>query len=198
VFFPTTGNWRIKEVVANLQFLTPVPEIHKVWSEIANDLTTLTPLIADAGRLASIVPGGATAGAVLSTISKFSIASVPQTVVDWSVAKITCLTDGNNSAPYQGIAWRIPSNAFEVIGGRLTGSVAVSFVPAVRQTGANSLTYDSAMFGSMPILCTAVVHAEEFANLWLPSGHTAGELPDVEADFLRLDVDPQAPAAPSA
>jgi hypothetical protein len=81
MFFPTTGRWRVKEVVANITFLTPIRNTHELWQKISDDLTLLSPLIEDAGNLSSVVPGGSATASILSTLSKFTVASVPQTIV---------------------------------------------------------------------------------------------------------------------
>jgi len=111
VGFPTTGNWRVKEIMTSLQYLAPLRQEHQTWQKISDDLQALSPLVDDAASLAAVVPGGGAAGTVLSTISRLTIASVPQTVVGWFVEKVTWATDdGNGGAPYQGVAWQLPAN----------------------------------------------------------------------------------------
>lgn len=129
LYFPTTVNWRVKEIAATLKFLTPVTEQHQLWQDISDNIAKLAPLVADAGSLASLAPGGSGASTVLSTVAKLQVGSVPQSSVKWSVEK-TVHVDSNGK-PWQGIEWRLPHDVFDILGGRVSGSVAVTFMEAL-------------------------------------------------------------------
>jgi hypothetical protein len=98
----------------------------------------MQPIVAGAGQAASalgVVPGVGTiaAGAapLLSAVSKLQVGSVPQAVkgFDWYVEKVTVPPSAHHGV-MQGVVWAIPKDMFALLGGRLTGSLALSFIPA--------------------------------------------------------------------
>lgn len=81
----------------------------------------------------------------------------------------------------QGVMWTLPKKLFEVLGGRLTGSVAVTFVPARRQAeGYKNATANTEVPRPADLLAHAVVLGPG-GPIWAPS--------DVE-QFVRLRVTP--------
>lgn len=188
VFFPINGNWRIKEMVASLKYLTPVPQQTNWWDTIAQEWKTLSPLVDDASKLAGLAgPTGASVATALSTLAKVQISSVPQTKeLAWSVKKVTYGTP-----PYgvmQGVLWNLPRSIFHELGGRITGSIAVSFIPAHVQ---QDETAAAAFVPPTPerILAHAVVYGPT-THLWSPG-------PDAH-HFIKLQIAPQVPAPPPA
>ena len=55
LYFPICGGWRIKEIVATLKYLSPMPE-ERDWRErAAKALHLAQPLMSDAGQVAGLV-----------------------------------------------------------------------------------------------------------------------------------------------
>ncbi len=181
VYFPVSAGWRVNEIVATLKYLSPVPE-QSTWLETASrDFQAVQPLLANASSVAELVPGAGTASKWLSTIAKLQISSLPQTGdLKWSVGKVTF---GSEYGVMQGIMWTIPRSVFQRLGGRLTGSVAVSFIPARIQGNE-----DGAKDGYEPaeILAHAVVYSADEKKWWCPpEGDGRG--------FVKLKVSPKSP-----
>jgi len=182
LFFPTGANWRAKEISATLKFLTPIKDQHQMWQDISENIAKLSPLLADAGSLASLVPGGAMASTVLSTVAKLQVGSVPQKSVNWSVEKTT-LHPAAESGPWQGVEWRLPQNTFEVLGGRVSGSVAVTFMEALRPSEDEATPPEEGT-----VMARANVAVQGMRGLLrVPSSETDGD------PFLSLKVAPQRP-----
>ena len=138
VYFPIDAGWRAKEIATTLDYLSPVKQQHDWFEAVGKDFQMLQPLVGDASSIAGLVPGGTTASKWLDTIAQLKVSSVPQTKgFDWSVSKVTfkpkAAPDGTKRGVRQGVEWRLPRAVFEDLGGRITGSLAVSFIPAKRQ-----------------------------------------------------------------
>jgi len=190
VYFPVNAGWRIKEIAASVQYLPPVRQQKSLWDEVAKEWQQIQPLVSGAGDLASklgAIPGVGTAAAAaapaLSAIGRLKVNSVPHAEgFDWSVAKVTF---GSDLGVMQGVAWTLPKQLFEVLGGRLTGSIAVSFIQARSQRAESAETSDAPKAAA--VLAHAVVFGPE-EPIWAPS--------EVH-DFVRLNVTPVMPASPS-
>jgi len=188
LYFPISAGWRMKELVATVKYLSPVAD-QKTWStEAAADWTKLQPLLQDAGSLASAlapVPGvgavAAGAAPILSTLAKLQIGSVPQGVkgFEWSVGKVTFASKQEHGV-MQGVVWTLPKQMFELLGGRLTGSLAVSFIPAnsQRQPDSEWEPKTAAMLGH------AAIYADD-GTKWVPGS----------SDFVSLELSPRPPVA---
>jgi hypothetical protein len=171
-YFPISGGWRIKELVATVKYLSPV-EDQKNWSaKAAGEFQRMQPLMANAGQLASdfgAVPFVGGAAPILSTLSKFQVNTVPQGVngFDWSVGKVTMApTKGhgaNGHGVMQGVVWTLPKQMFALLGGRLTGSLAVSFIPSQFQSIGEAKWIPE----SLPMLSHAVIYANG-SDHWVP------------------------------
>jgi hypothetical protein len=141
MYFPTNAGWRVKELVATVKYLSPVQDQRALAEKAEQDWRKLTPVLSSAGAIsAALAPvpglGVAAVGAapLLSALSKLQIGSVPQGArgFGWYVDKVT--TAGvEGRGVLQGVMWSIPKKMFETLGGRLTGSVAVSFIQGVRR-----------------------------------------------------------------
>ena len=132
LYFPVSFGWRVREIMATVKYLTPVHQQESWWTQAGNELKLLEPLIGDAGNIAKLVPGGTTASNWLTTISKLQPSSVPPSKdFPWSVEKVT--HGGNGREVMQGVVWNLPKSLLEAQGGRLTGSLAVSVIPAREQ-----------------------------------------------------------------
>lgn len=178
VFFPIDAGWRIKELIATLKFLVPTQTHESLWNKVAEVWKTTSPLVDDASKLAGLVPGATAPAAALAAIAKLQINSVPQDAISWSVEKVTFGSEGRGVM--QGILWNLPKEVFTTLGSRITGSIAVSFIPAGRQ--------DTGMTQAQPaparILAHAVIYGPD-GDLWAPGPDGHG--------FIKLQVSPQLP-----
>ncbi len=140
VLFPIYEGWRVQELIATVKYLLPPPPQHAAWLDQVDHLLQSTqPLVNSIGSLMQTA-GGVTAqpeisaaGAMLSAIAKARINNVPTAKdggYDWFVAKESFLKNDN---ALEGIKWRIPKQMLIELGGRLTGSVSVSFLQAKTQ-----------------------------------------------------------------
>lgn len=179
LYFPISGGWRFKELVATVKYLSPVPEQHSWIKTIGKDLRALQPLAGDAAGVAGLVPGGGTAAKWLEVASKLQLSSVPQQgKLNWSVGKVTFGSEVHG--PMQGVMWQLPKAMFRLLGGRLTGSLAMSFIPAPYQSGLDSIPKP------MTALAHAVLYHRDGTVSWLPN-HPEGR------DFVELTISPRLP-----
>ncbi|HMD45495.1 MAG TPA: hypothetical protein VKG43_05015 [Acidimicrobiales bacterium] len=187
LYFPIHGGWRIKEVVATVKYLSPVQD-QKTWSEkAAAEWRNLEPVMQDAGSLAASlrpIPGvgmvAAGAAPVLTTLSKLRVNSVPQGVdgFEWYVDKVT-FGSPRRGGVYQGVSWTLPPKMVQLLGGRLTGSIAISFVPSRRQAVGGPTWAPTAL----PVLAHAAVYADG-ETVWVPADN----------QFVELVVAPRVPS----
>lgn len=139
VLFPTDGNWRMQELVATVKYLIPPPPQHTWLAEVDQIWQAVQPIVDDVGTLAQTAgtltgqPEIDATGSMLSAIAKARINSVPQTGgYAWSVIKETF--KNTEKDVLEGLRWTLPRQMFTDLGGRLTGSVSVSFIGAVKQS----------------------------------------------------------------
>src|ERR1700691_1996837 len=170
--------WRTQELAASAKYLSPVEHQSDWTDKAAADWQRMQPMLAGAGQAASafaVVPGIGTVAAgaapVLSAMSKLQVGAVPQGIkgFDWYVEKVTVPPAARHGV-MQGVVWAIPREMFEHLGGRLTGSLALSFVPsaAVGQTQWEAQT--------LPLLAHAAVYADGETS-WVPAQNQFVELP---------------------
>jgi hypothetical protein len=187
LYFPISGGWRVKELVATVKYLSPVQD-QKRWSDkAAVEWQGLQPLLADAATLTSSlapIPGVGTAAAgaapMLSALSRMKVGSVPQGVkgFGWYVEKVTF--GSSKHGLMQGVCWTLPATMLHLLGGRLTGSIALSFVPASRQSE------ESRAWEPTPasILAHASISPKGERPKWVPANN----------QFIELQVSPKTPA----
>ena len=72
----------------------------------------------------------------------------------------------------QGVMRTLPARMFESLGVRLTGSLAVSFIPSRTQSSDNAGAWDPQ---SAPLLGHAVVYADD-ERKWVPGSSTFVQL----------------------
>jgi hypothetical protein len=84
----------------------------------------------------------------------------------------------------QGVMWSIPRTMFENLGGRLTGSLAVSFIPSKKQGGAEW----SPQSGDL------ICHAGVFEKARLPGEKHVGHWVPSQSTFVHLSISPVVPA----
>lgn len=181
LYFPQTGGWRVHELVASIKYLVPIHEQEKLTEHAAQTFGKLAPFVDDMSKIAAMAPNPAftATSAMLATIAKLRINDVPRAAgFDWSVAKVTCRYESHGVM--QGLVWTLPKEMFSVLGGRLTGSVAVSFVPASFQAkGQVASAY--APPEQRPLLAHAVIYGHGDTELWAPRKG---------AEFVELQVKP--------
>jgi hypothetical protein len=186
LYFPISGGWRTQELAASAKYLSPVQHQSDWTDKAAADWQRMQPMLAGAGQAASalgVVPGigavAAGAGPVLSAMSRLQVGAVPQGIkgFDWYVEKVTVPAAAGHGV-MQGVVWAIPKEMFERLGGRLTGSLALSFVPsaAVGQTSWEPRT--------VPVLAHAAVYADGETS-WVPAQNR----------FIELPLSPRTPPA---
>jgi hypothetical protein len=184
LYFPISGGWRMQELAASAKYLSPVAHQSDWTEKAAADWQRMQPILAGAGQAASalgVVPGVGTVAAgaapILSAISKLQVGAVPQGVkgFDWYVEKVTVPAAAHHGV-MQGVVWTIPKEMFQLLGGRLTGSLALSFIPAA------ATTQSSWEARPVPMLAHAAVYADGKAS-WVPAQNR----------FVELLLSPQTP-----
>lgn len=133
LYFPISRGWRVKELLATVHYLRPVPEQGKWLQMLSEHWQEVSPLVKDVSSLSGLIPNAPfpEVASILSTIAKLQINSIPQVEgFVWSVSKVTHIS---TYGLMQGIEWTIPREMFKELGSRLTGSVAVSFIPSLIQ-----------------------------------------------------------------
>jgi hypothetical protein len=184
LYFPISGGWRVQELATSAKYLSPVAHQSDWTEKAAADWQRMQPILAGAGQAATalgVVPGvgavAAGAAPILSAMSKLQVGTVPQSVkgFDWYVEKVT-VPAAESHGVMQGVVWAIPKEMFELLGGRLTGSLALSFVPtaAVGQSPWEAQP--------LPMLAHAAVYADGEES-WVPAKNR----------FIELPLSPQTP-----
>jgi hypothetical protein len=82
---------------------------------------------------------------------------------DWYVEKVT-FGPAKGHGVMQGVVWALPREMFERLGGRLTGSLALSFIPSRAQSDAEQEWTPK----PLPMLAHAVVYADG-KETWVPA-----------------------------
>lgn len=187
LFFPIDYGWRVKEVVATVKYLSPVQDQQSLSERANTEWQKMQPLVADAGTLTSVlapVPAvGAAAAAtssILTALSKLQIGSVPPSAAgyNWYVEKVTTGAASKHGV-MQGVMWSIPRTMFESLGGRLTGSLAVSFIPNKLQGSADWAPKSGDLVAHAGVFEKAPFGKEEPSH-WVPSQST----------FVHLSITP--------
>ena len=188
LFFPLGGGWRVKELVATVKYLSPLPHEHSFMAKAAEEWQTLAPIAEGASKLMSAagsvaVPGGAVLGKsakMLDGLARTKLGSVPQVSgFEWSATKVT-FGSREHGGVMQGVMWTLPKSMFTELGGRLTGSLAVTFIPDNQQQ-AGTVAADPAAPQMQDLLAHAVVYGPDDAPYWAPA----------EREFIRLRLSPR-------
>ncbi|HYK86798.1 MAG TPA: hypothetical protein VEV19_15620 [Ktedonobacteraceae bacterium] len=201
MYFPISGGWRIKELLPTIRDLKPFhKQLHmwheagKVWNEVAPLFTGLATL-----PLQTINPLASIPLALLPSFSKLHINTIESDKeFTWSVDKISCRSQ---YGLMQGVRWNISKKMFCKLGGRLTGSLAVCFIPS--QIQHHKVIDEEAEFQSKPILARAVLNLSHDAPIHLPpksdahfyqlSKHDAPISLPGPYDFIELNIKPHPP-----
>jgi hypothetical protein len=189
LYFPISGGWRIQELAASAKYLRPVQNQAEWTQKAAAEWQRMQPILAGAGQAAgsmAVIPGVGVAAAsvapVLTAVSKLQLGAVPQDVkgFGWYVEKVT-VPAAHSHGVMQGVMWAIPKEMFEMLGGRLTGSLAVTFFP----TGAPG--QQSPEVRSLPLLAHAAVYSDSGAT-WVPAQNR----------FIEMPLTPRQSSSPAA
>ena len=160
VYFPTSWGWRIKELISTVKYLTPVHGQESLFQKVAKHWQEAAPIVSDVASLGSLLPNPALAevARMMSTIAKLQINNVPQAEgYEWSVRKVTHKSE---HGVMHGVKWTLPKKMFIELGDRLTGSVAVSFIPSqVQQVGV--VLDEKPTFGQGTVLARAEIHIRD-------------------------------------
>ncbi len=194
LFFPISAGWRIKELISTVKYLTPTKGQPSLMEKASKHWSTAAPLVGDLGQVAgalSIVPGAgipaAGASTLLSAISKMQINNVPQADgFEWSTAKVSSKIQDHGVM--HGVMWTLPKKMFTGLGGRITGSIALSFIPARAQEKTPTPHQGSASVSAEPIFDTSAVlaHAVVYGSkrsVWVPD----------KRQFVELRITPRKP-----
>ena len=187
LYFPISRGWRVREFVATVKYLTPVPDQEK-WLEKVSQLSKdVSPFVSDMSSILRLVPGGPfpEIASILSIIAKLQINSVPRVKgFEWSVKKVTHQSE---YGVMQGIEWTIPKELFQLLGTRLTGSVAVCFIPSVNQKNYNIFDEQQEnLFQQGTILARAEIHGPDKEKpFYVPPDQECQE-----KEFVKLQIAP--------
>ncbi len=176
LYFPLGGGWRVKELAATIKYMRPVPHEKEFLERAAQDWGIIGPFVEGASSLAmNAGPVGAAAGlaahktvATLNSLAHLKIGTVPQIAgFEWTATKVTARSDTHGGA-LQGVVWSLPRSLLTELGGRITGSLAVSFIPDRKQR-AHEVWDKGLTFESKAILAQAVVYGSENEEHWAPA-----------------------------
>ncbi|MGC9222166.1 MAG: hypothetical protein ACP5H2_12650, partial [Solirubrobacteraceae bacterium] len=138
-FFPMGGGWRVKELAATVKYMTPVAHEESFMEKAAQDWQTIQPLVDAASKLAGVAePIAGTAAAqsakVLGALAQLKLSSVPTVKgFEWSAGKVA-FGNKRHGGVAQGVMWTLPPSMFQELGGRLTGSLALTMIPDRKQS----------------------------------------------------------------
>jgi hypothetical protein len=190
LYFPTTGGWRVLELLATIKYLCPAKEHASLLQEAAHTFATAQPIVEDASKLAAVgsgLPGvgpiAAGTAVLLDTIGRLKVTSVPPSSgYEWFVQRVTRHIQGEGLA--HGIKWSIPKKMFVEFGTRLKGSIAVSVIPSRLQS--SSEESDNIRLKRLPLRATATMHLhpgllQQSKSVLLPR----------EDEFLKLEIHPR-------
>jgi hypothetical protein len=187
IFFPVDCGWRVSELAATVNFMTPVDHQASFAERVAKDWQTMQPLVDDAAKLASSLgPAGAAASGsarMLGALAQMKINSVPQVGgFQWAAGKVAFGHPGRGVMA--GVEWALPKSMFRELGGRLTGSLAVTFIPMRQQ--AEEVGPEEPDLRPGHVLAHAVVHDPQGKSEWAPSDNR----------FIELTVEPRIARSP--
>ena len=187
LFFPTGGDWRVKELAATVKYMSPVAHEQSFLEKAAQDWQVVQPLVDDASKLATAagpIAGAAATGSakVLGSLAQLKLSSVPPIKgFEWSAGKVA-FGNKEHGGVAQGVMWTLPGSMFRELGGRLTGSLAVSFIPDHKQVG-GTVSTEPPSPQPQDVLAHAVVYS--------PDGHESDHWAPASNSFVRLRVAPR-------
>jgi hypothetical protein len=190
LYFPLGGGWRVKELAATVKYMTPVAHEQTFLEKAAEDWQVVQPFVEGASKLASAAgSAGVIAGSVAGTsasllggLAQLKLDSVPQVKgFEWSATKVT-FGNREHGGVVQGVLWTLPKSMFAELGGRLTGTLAVSFIPEHQQQPGH-VAADPPSLEQGSLLAHAVVYGPGGDEHWAPE----------KRSFIRLAIAPRGP-----
>jgi len=194
LFFPMGGGWRVKELAATVKYMSPVAHEESFLEKAAEGWQAIQPLIEGASTMASVAQplAGAVAGQsakVLGAMAQLKLSSVPPIKgFEWSAGKVA-FGNKDHGGVAQGVMWTLPASMFKELGGRLTGSLAVSFIPDHQQKS-GEISAEIPQPEPQDLLAHAVVYS--------PDGHDHDHWAPSDRSFVRLCVGPRVVSGPPA
>jgi hypothetical protein len=191
LFFPMGGGWRVKELAATVKYMSPVSHEQSFTERVSKDWQSIQPLVDGASKLAGAVQPVAGAAAaqsakVLGAMAQLKLSSVPAIKgFEWSAGKVA-FGNKEHGGVAQGVMWTLPASMFKELGGRLTGSLAVSFIPDHKQKP-GEVSAESFPPEPQDLLAHAVVYH--------PDGHERDVWAPGNREFVHLRVAPRLPTA---
>ncbi len=181
VFFPIDCGWRVSELAATVKYMSPVDHQDSFLERAAKDWQALQPLVDDSAKLAGALgaagPAASAATRMLGALAQLKINSVPQVAgFQWAAGKVTFGHPGRGVM--QGVEWALPKSMFHELGGRLTGSLAVTFVPMRQQL--DEVGPPELKLSPGRVLAHAVVYGPGGKSEWAPG----------QREFVELQVEP--------
>lgn len=189
-FFPMGGGWRVNELAATVKYMTPVAHEESFMEKAAQGWQTIQPLVDDASKLASVaqpIAGAAAAQSakVLGAMAQLKLSSVPAIKgFEWSAGKVA-FGKKDHGGVAQGVMWTLPPSMFQELGGRLTGSLALTMIPDRKQTAGQPVDA-----GPDPQPQDLLAHAVVYS----PNDHDHDHWAPAINSFVRLRVAPSVPA----
>lgn len=194
LFFPMGGNWRVKELAATLKYMSPVAHEQSFGEKVAQGWQSVQPLVDGASKLAAVAQPLAGAAAaqsakILGAMAQLKLSSVPAIKgFEWSAGKVA-FGNKEHGGVAQGVMWTLPASMFKELGGRITGSLAVSFIPDHKQTP-GEVRSETALPEPQDLLSHAVVYD--------PDGHEHDHWAPADRRFVRLRLAPRLIQNPTA
>ncbi|MHB8657707.1 MAG: hypothetical protein ACYC91_07085 [Solirubrobacteraceae bacterium] len=186
-FFPMGAGWRVKELAATVKYMTPVVHEESFMEKAAQGWQTIQPLVDGASKLASVaqpIAGAAAAQSakVLGAMAQLKLSSVPTIKgFEWSAGKVA-FGNKDHGGVAQGVMWTLPPSMFQELGGRLTGSLALTMIPDRKQTAGQPSDA-----GPDPQPQDLLAHAVVYS----PEGHDHDHWAPAIDSFVRLRIAPK-------
>lgn len=218
MYFPLTAGWRIKEIAATVKYLAPVKDNAAWLNDVFRVWDMSAPVAGGAAAITKFIPGLSTASPYFSALSQIKLNEVPPVdAFAWYVGKVTTKWGKDT---LQGLMWTLPRKMFTHLGGRITGSLAVSFIPfQVQQPGKIRAATDDPVFLAQPIRAHARIYLSNHGvlppdqgvpqrsvsdtpsdlifppdeSVYAPDNHTISLPADQKQQFIELYIQPQKP-----
>ena len=179
LYFPLNGGWRVYEIVATIRYIRPLPhrDQENLLAKVADYWKTVSPVVESAAEVArNLPPPLSISSTILHLLAKLQITALPPVEgLAWSIKRITGPVE---KEIMDGVRWTIPQEVFEVLGSRLTGSIAVFFHPS--QDSAASVK--QAEFQPKAIRAEAVVYP--------PKSKDCHRAPENKDTYVELSIQP--------
>lgn len=190
LYFPMGGGWRVNELAATVKYMTPVAHEESFSEKAAQGWQTIQPLVDGASKLASLaqpIAGAAAAQSarMLGAMAQLKLSSVPSIKgFEWSAGKVA-FGNKDHGGVAQGVMWTLPPSMFQELGGRLTGSLAVTMIPERKQNPGHTSSR-----GPDPQPQDLLAHAVVYS----PDGHEHDHWAPAIGSFVHLRIAPSVPA----